>query len=869
MAFWNRLSNSFHRARLNRELQSEFMAHLAEIEADELRNGATREEARRNARSRFGNSTAHLENTSDRDLFVWLETFLQDTRYTLRQLRNAPGFTVTVVLLLALGIGVNASIFTLLNRIVLHSLPLPDPDRLVIILERLPGGGDSPPSWLDQRDLREQNHVLESVGAFAYNGSFLLRSGDETRHVIGAAVTPDYFSTMGVEPIAGRLFGHSEAQAGHDNVALLRADFWRSDFGSDPNILGKTIELNGAKCTIIGLLPASFRFPKDNAVVWMPLVPSALQARERGWHGFPLIGRLKHGVTLQQAHVDLDAIMQRLARQCSGDTDRTAVLFYPLQEWTVGQTSHRLSVLQCAALAIFLMACANVSSLLLARYSARRREFAMRSALGASAGRQIRQHLTESLILAGIGCLASIAVAWGGVRFLLHLYGPSLPRAGEVRPDFILVLFTIGLTIAGAIVFGIATALQSSSAEIESTLRESGRAAGSRKNAFIRKFLVAVQLACAVTLVCGAVELTRTFQNMMRVDPGVKVSNLLTMHVSLPETQYTSAAPTAKFFEHAVDRLNRLPGVESAASINMLPVEEAGCNGDVEVPGLPPHSSSFFAEFRWITGDYFRAMGIPLIRGRNFLPEELAGKTQAAIINETMARTLWHDRDPIGWKIKMGGTFTVVGIARDVRQTGLSYPARSEMYMTLPTFDEPLTEQSIVLRSTVAEDRLLPSIRRAIRGIEPNAAVFRVKTMHEVLADSVSYTRMTATLLFLFAVLALCIAAFGLYGVMSYVVGERMREFAIRLAVGAKPLQLVRMVLGQSIATLGVGLLLGLGGVALMSRLLTGLLFGVRAIDVSSMAISLLVLSGAALLGLIGPALKAIHVDPIDALREE
>lgn len=870
MSFWNRLVNSFGRSRINEDVESEFSAHLAELEVEEIGNGATPEQARRNAHARFGSHAAHREQTRETDLFVWLEAFLQDTRYTLRQLRRAAGFTSTAVLLLALGIGVNTAIFTLLNSIVLHSLPLPHPDRLVVMLEQLPGGGDSPPSWLDQRDLRQQNHVFESLAAYAYGGTFLLRSGDETRRVIGGAVTPAYFATLGVQPVAGRVFDPSEAEPGHDNVALMREDFWHSEFASDPNLLGKTIELNGRKCTVIGVLPKAFRFPYEDGVVWTPLVPSALQAKERGWHGFPMIGRLKPGVTLKQAHADLDAIMRRLSRQYpDADRDRTAVLLFPLQQWSVGRISDRLLLLQYAALAIFLMTCANVSSLLLARYSARRREFAMRSALGATAARQMRQHLTESLILAGAGCLFSVVVAWGGVRFLMHLYGTSLPRAAEVGVDLRLVLFTIGVTIAGAIAFGITTALHESRPELESTLREGSRAGGSRKSAALRKILVAVQIGCAVTLVCGAIELIQTFRNLMHVDSGVETSNLITMSISLPESEYTSGLRVSQFFERTIDQLNRLPGVKSAASINMLPIQQSGYNGDVEIPGLPPHPSSFFTEFRWITGDYLRTMGIPLVRGRNFLPEELAGKRPAVIINETMARTLWGDRNPVGWKVNMTPLFTVIGVTRDVRQAGLGAPVRSEMYMALPTMPEPLTQQSIAIRSTLPLEQLMPSVRRVIRNIDSGAAIFRVKTMQDVLADSVSYTRILAMLLLLFAILALVIAAFGLHGIMSYIVNERTREFAIRMAIGAKPAQLIGMVLGQSAVMLGAGVALGIGGVFLMSRALPALLYGVQRIDVPSLLVSIGVLAGAALLGLAIPSIRATRVDPIFALREE
>jgi predicted permease len=875
MSFWNRLFNTLRSGRLDNDLQREMETHLAKMQDDELRSGADADQARRSARLQFGNPGSYREETRERNLFAWLEIFLQDFRYTLRQLRNAPGFTLTTVLILALGIGVNVAIFTLLNSIVLHSLPLPNPGRLVIMLDRHSDGADSPPSWLDQQDFREQNHVFASLGAYSYDSNFLLQAGNETRPVGGSAVTPDYFSTLGVKPIAGRLFSAANSQPGQDNVALLREDFWRSQFGSDPEILGKTITLNGRKYTLIGILPKSFRFPRDGTVLWTPLVPTAFQRSDRGWHGFPMVGRLKPGVTLQQAHADLDPIMARMARTYpDADTDRNAVLLFPLREWNIGHTGERLLILQYAALAIFLMMCANVSSLVLARYSSRRREFAMRAALGASRMRLIRQHLTDALVLAASGCFLSAVIAWSGVRFLVHLYGNYLPRTSEIGFDSKLLLFGFGITILTATALGLTTALHENNRELESALRERSRAAGSRRSTKMRKILVAIQAACALTLVCGGIELVQSFRNLMQVNPGLDASHLLTMRVSLPESQYKTGASCSHFFVSLTDRLNHIPGVQSAASINMLPVQMSGTNGDVEVPGLPPHSSSFFAEYRWITGNYLRTMGIPLVRGRNFLPEELAGKRLAIIINETMARTLWKDRDPIGWTVKSepdfgGKVFTVIGIAHDVKQAGLNAPTRSEYYMALPTLDESWTEQSIAVRTTLNASEIMPAVRREVRKLDPGAAIFGIATMHEVIADSVSYTKMLSVLLSAFAALALIIAAFGLYGVMSYLVNERTRELAIRQALGATGLGLTKLVFRQSLAMLAGGLVLGALGAVLASRSLASMLYGMGRTGASSFFIAACVLLAAAVLGIAIPALRAAKVDPMQALRQE
>jgi putative ABC transport system permease protein len=872
MSFWSRFKNAVRPDALDVELQNEVETHIALIEADEIKRGASPEAARAYARQRFGNTMVHREVTRDRDLFAWVEQFVQDARFSIRQLARVPGFTLTTVLLLALGIGVNAAIFTLLNSVVLHSLPLPDADRLLVLLERMPGGGDSPPSWLDQKDFREQNHVLESLAAFSYGSSMLLRNGNETNRVVAGYVTPDYFSTMGVKPVAGRLFETSEAKAGSDAVVLVREDYWRTALNGDPAILGKQLEVNGRKCEVIGMLPESFRFPSDTAVVWAPLVPKPNETSNRGWHGFPLVGRLKPGVSMDQARTELSAIMKNLSQQYpNANTDRTAVNLYPMQRWKVGDAGDRLLVLQCAAFAVFLMTCANVSSLLLARYSSRRREFALRAALGASGFRQVRQHLTECLMLAGIGCVAGSGVAYGGVQFLLKLYGGGLPRANEIGVDARLIWFTVGVAMAGALAFGLTTAWHGRANGLELALREGGHLAGSRKGAIARKVLVAAQVACAVTLVSAAAELIRSFDQLTSVRTGIEMDNLLTMRVSLPDSKYTTAQRANEFLTSLIGRLNEAPGIASAAVINMLPIQQFGYNGDINVPGLPPHPSSFYTEFRWVAGDYLKTMGVPLVRGRNFQPEELSGQKNACIINQTLAKTLWGDRDPIGWSIGSKGPdgTTVVGVAQDVRQSGLNRPPGSELILPLSARNTPITEQSLVVRSKLAPSALTTVIRKEIAALDSEVALYRIKPMQEVVSDSVGYARITTTLLSMFAGLALLLAAFGLYGVMSYVVRERMREFAIRVAIGAGGAQLISMVVRQSMTMVGVGLATGLVGVISVKRVLPSLLAGVKGIDVVSVAASVGVLAAAAVVALVAPACRATRVDPILTLRQE
>jgi putative ABC transport system permease protein len=858
----------------------EFETHLAELKDELMKEGSTAEEARRAARLQFGNPIAYREQTRERDRLSWLGTFVQDLLYAIRQLKRSLSFAVVAVLLLALGIGVNLAIFTLLNAIVLNSLPLPNANRLVVLLDRHSDGGSSPPSWLDQQDFRAQSHVFDSLGAFDFRSTVLVQIGNEKLRVAGTPATPDYFTTLGVQPLAGRLFTATESQPGQNDVVLLREDFWHSQFGSDPAILGKTIGINGRTCTIVGILPRTFAFPTDNTVLWVPLVPSPLERNDRGWHGFPMVGRLKSGVSLAQAYANLNPIMLRLSVQYpKEDTDRTSVLLFPLHDWVVGsQTRERLLILQYAALVVFLMTCANVSNLVLARYSTRRREFAMRSALGASRFRLVRMRLTEALVLVITSGLASIALAWFGVRFLIYLYGSALPRTNEIGVNWQLLWFVLGIAVAAVFLLGLTNTLHSDQNQMESLLREGAGATGNRLSTKMRKILVTFQVACALALVSGSFQLLQSFRKLMDVNPGFDDSHLLTFHVALPESGYHDPVRINQFFSSLTDRLNHLAGVQTATSINLLPIQNAGYNGDVEIPGLPPHSPSFFAEYRWVTGDYLRTMGIPLVRGRDFLPEDLSAGHHVVIVNQTMARTLWGDRDPVGWTLKLkesekldGISFTVIGVAQDVHQAGLDIAPRSEMEMPLSTMPDPATEQVIALRTSLGSSAILPSVRRELDRLESNAVAFDVRTMQEVMdrSYSVSYARILSTLLSAFSVLALLIGAFGLYGVTSYLVTERHREMAIRLAIGASRSQITRFVLRQSSFMLGAGFIVGVLGALFLDRSLKSVMFGVSAVPVSALSLAACVLVIATAAGIAIPTLRATKIDPARSLRQE
>jgi predicted permease len=851
------------------ELRQEFETHLALIEDEERARGLTARQARERARSRFGNPLWHRERARDAVMAVWLDTFRQDVTIAARQLARRPGFAVSVVLLLGMGIGLNTGIFTVINSVVLRALPLPDPDRLIIVTERT-ARFETPTSWPDFLDLRDGNRVLDTAAAFTRSSNVVFRAGGDAKNIKGCGVTREYFSTLGVTPIAGRLFDASEAESGH-GVALVREDFWRAALDADPGIVGKAIAVNGTAVDVIGILPSWFRFPAADNVIWMPLLPRGKET-DRGWHGFSMVGRLRSNVTLAQAQDNLEMVMQRLALDFPEKNAGHHASVRRLQEWSLdGTVRDRLVVLQVAALVLCLMACANVSSLLLARFSTRRLEFSIRAALGASRLRQIRQHMTESMFLTAIGCVAAVGFAWSTVRFLVWLYGAQMPRAAEISPDWRLVgIVTLGAMLV-ALVLGVITALHQEAGNLETSIRESNRATGNPRAVLTRQMLVVSQVACAVVLLSVTGGVLQSLWSLLHVDIGIDRTHLLTMRINLPSAKYAAGADVGKFFEDAVNRVRSLPGVASAASINMLPIAEWGFNGNVQVEGLPARHPGFFAEYRWVTPEYFRTMGVLLTRGRLFSPEEIAGTRKAAVINETMARRLWDEKNPLGAHVRFDSPewITVVGVVRDVRQTGVTVPPSAEIFFPASTYTAPFPTWSLVVRSPMLTESLVPSIRRAVQSADQEAAIDRVKTMDDIVLDSVSNQRIVTTLLVLFGILALALAGLGIYSLVSYSVVVRTPELAIRAALGSTPAALVQLVGRQGLALIAIGLALGAAATFPVVTALAKSLFGINRIGLSvfTSVVATVLMTGS--LATLIPAARTARLDLLHALRQE
>jgi len=864
-----RVWNLFRQRRIDREIRQEMETHLAFIEDEAKAAGTGPEAARRTAVLRFGNRSFYQEETREANLVTWLDDLLRDSRFAGRQLLRDPGFAAAAVLLLGLGIGVNAAIFTVVRSVILRPLPLPEPERLMSVLEKA-GQFETPVSWPDLVDLQRDNGVFESSAGFM-RSTFVFQDTGDALTLHGSRATPGFFTTLGVQPVAGRFFDASESVDGADRVALVREDFWRSALNAEPEILRRTIRLDGRATRVIGILPAYFRFPAEDTVVWMPLVPAGA-LKNRGFHAVSMVGRMKPGVTFPQAQTDLEAIMDRLRRVYPEQNSGRHAKVMPFQAWSLDKRLRdRLLVLQVAALALFLMACANVSSLLLARQSARRREFDIRLAIGSARGRQIRQHLTETLMLTGAGCVAAVGFAAAGVRLLLRLYAEQLPRASEIAPDWKLVAGVIGLSILGAIALSLATALHNRPDASRLASGSSSRTSADRAGVTTRKLLVVFQLSCSVLLLASTALTLETFRALLRVDVGFDRTRLTTMRIQLPVEKHKTGAEIGKRFERIASTVSATPGVRAAAAVNMLPVAQWGFNGNVNVEGLQAEHRGFFAEYRWVTQDYFRTMGIPLVRGRQFLPEELSGQQKAAMINQTMARQLWGDRDPIGAHINMFSPewITVVGIVRDIRQSGVTVPASAEVFLPAPTFGIAAPSWSMLVRSDLPANALLPAIRAAIRSEDPEIAVDRVKAMDEVITDTVSAQRIVTMLLLGFAALAIVLASLGLYSVLTFLVTARMPELAVRAALGGTPGSLVLLVGREGLALVAIGLAAGIVAMFPLQPVLKRFILDVGPLTAPVAGAVALLLLSVGLTAAALPAWRASRVDPMRVLRGE
>jgi len=809
-----------------------------------------------------------------------MNTLLQDLRYGARMLLKKPGFTLIAVITLALGVGANTAIFSVVNAVVLRPLPYRDPDRLVHVYRMQPPVERSPVSVPAYLDFAAQQQVFESFASH-YGETFNFTDVDEAERVIGRRVTANFFELFGVSPARGRFFLPADDNADSARVAVISDGLWRRRFGGDDNAVGQTIKLNGEAYTVVGVAPPQFQFPR-RVEIW---TPARLLGRggDRTSNFLMMIRRLKDGVTKEQAQAQMNQIAAALARQYPSH-NKLSILLSPMLEEQVRDIRTTLWVLLGAVGFVLLIACANVANLLLARSSARAREFAVRAALGAGRFRIARQLLTESILLALLGGASGILLAFWGVALLVAAAPANLPRVSEARVDAWALGFTLVISLLTGFVFGLAPAWQSSKAGLNEALKEGARGAGvSLSQAWLRRVLVIAEIALSLVLLVGASLLIGSLKRLAQVNPGFETNNLLTADINYPRRP-ASAYPKGEdgerlrlqergdFLRAIEQTVATLPGVQSVGVINDLPVTgDSASAGTFRIEGDPNVSwaNDPQAEWKSVTPNYFNAIGIPLLRGRAFSEQDTSQSPATILINETLARRFFPGKDPIGKRlIAFNSPREIVGVVGDARQGALNLPPSPEIYF--PNAQRAFGQQvSLVVRTNADPASLGDAVRRAAQSVNPDAPVFRVRTMREVIAGSIAQERFNTILMTLFAVVAMLLAAIGLYGVMAYSVTQRTREIGIRVAFGARRADVLRLVIRQGLRLVALGLALGLMAALALTRLMKKLLFEVSATDPMTFAGVALLLALVALLACWIPARRAAKVDPMVALRCE
>ena len=811
-----------------------------------------------------------------------MHNLLQDIRYGLRSLLRTPGVSCLAVIALALGIGANSAVFSIVNAVLIRPLPYPDAGHLVAIWENKVSRGVVTRAWLspaDYRDFREQNQVFQQMGAFRTQSS-VLTGKQLPERVETASVSPGIFDVLSTKPVLGRVFAADEDQPGKNAVIVLSDGLWRRRFGADPDILGSTLDLDGASYKVVGIAPRGFHLPESTSELWIPYTPEPRELAKRGLRTLTVIARLKPGVTPRQAEIGMQAIARRI-EETSPDTNAGySAIVVPLSEQITGDIRPTLWTLMGAVVFILLIACVNVANLLLARASTREKEMAVRTSLGADPARIVRQLLTESVLLALIGGAAGLLLAEWSISILVKLAPSNLPRIGEISLDWRVLAFTLAVSAATGIVFGLAPALESSRVDLNSGLKTSGRSAsGHRGRSRMRDSLVVCQMACCLALLISAGLLVRSLVRLGQVNPGFRADHVLTMQIALPPARYPGNK-VKNFYRQLLDRVTALPGVQSAGLCRFLPLTGNDASANFQIEGQPVLASADQprAKFRAAGGEYFAALRIPLLRGRLFNSSDDERTPKAVIINQSAARLYWPNEDPVGKRILSGFDqdqwSTIIGVVGNVKHAGLDAETNPETYyhfLQIPPEAVGVAEATMALaiRTNMAPEAMISAVRNEVHALDPGQPVFDVRTMEDVVNGSVAQPRFRTLLLSVFAGLALLLAAVGLYGVMAYSVTQRSNELGVRMALGAEPGQILKLVVGHALVLAAIGLAIGLTLALLCARLMSGLLFGIGATDLASFGISCLVVLSVAALASFVPALRATRIHPIAALRAE
>jgi len=814
-----------------------------------------------------------------------METLIKDIRYAIRSLIKRPSFTAIAVITLALGIGANTAIFSVVNATLLRPLPFKDPDRIVMAwgyLPKLAHTSDKFPSSAgNYLGLVKQTQTLEQLAAFR-QWSWQLTHAGEPEQLQGVRVSANFFEALGAKPALGQTFMPEQDQEGSAPVAIISHRLWQREFSGDKTVVGKSLTLNGRTATVVGVMPRDFEFPGGANMIpglqfatkndiWMPLAMDDQERKNQGSLNLALLGRLKPGVTINQAENELRTIEASLPLGTIGYT----VNLIPLQKQMVGNIQRLLLVLLATVVFVLLIACANVANLLLARASSRRKEMAIRGALGAGRGRIIRQLLTESMLLSAVGGLVGFLIAIWGTPLLVSFIPEKVPRIHEINVDLRVLGFAFLISILTGIVFGLAPALQASRIDLNESLKESARGTtgGLRQNR-LRAFLIVSEVSLAVILMIGAALLTKSFVRLIDVKPGFDPSQTLSMEVSLPTlppSKYESDQEQAAFFQQVLDRLNHSPGVTAAGAVLSLPLTGAEESTDIFIEGRPKSADQRpNADYTIVTPRFFETLRIPLLRGRQFTDLDRQDAPGVIIINDALAQRYWPNEDPLGKSLTVGFEKTpreIVGIVATIKQTTLIAGGRQAMY--LPHLQRPTGGMSIVVRTNGDPMSLVGLARTQVHAVDQSIPVTNIRTMDEIFSASVAQQRFSMLLVGLFGSLALVLAAIGIYGVMAYTVTQRKHEIAVRMALGAKSSQVWQMVLKDGLVLASLGVVIGLGGAFALTRLMSTLLFEVKPTDVQTFATVSALLIFVATAACLVPARRATKVDPLVALRCE
>jgi putative ABC transport system permease protein len=809
-----------------------------------------------------------------------MHTLWQDLRYGFRTLLQRPGFTAVAALTLALGIGANTAIFSVVNGVLLRSLSFPEPDRLVMLWEAGDRTRTNHISHKNFIDWRTQSRSFEYVSAHTgrWGGPETVIGGSEPVRAYVVGVYRDFFNVFGVAPLAGRTFAPEESNYGTVPVAVVSHRFWQRNLGASPDLADQKLTISGRSFQVIGVMPPGFSFPQDTDV-WFSREQLYQDTSDRSSHNFAGVARLKPAVTLAQAQAEMTALARRIVEQDPSDKAHHDVNVITLKDQLTGPVQTALVVLLVAVGFVLLIACANVANLLLARAVGRQKEIAIRTALGASRLRVVRQLLTESLLLAVLGGALGLLLAFWLISALISLGPTTIPRLDEIRIDGRTLAFTLSVSLLTSFVFGLVPALRASKPDLNEALKEGGRTTGG-SSGFVRGTLVVAEIAMTLVLLVGAGLLIKSLWRVLEVNPGFRADNVLTMEVSLPQSEYTDGNRRIAFYRQLFERVKTLPGVEVAGMVNNLPMGGVDINGQFGISGRPRDQFGY-ASFRVIGPDYFRALNIPLIKGRYFTEQDNEAAEPVAIISQSVAEASFKNEDPIGQRVlSVNDAFTreefeqqehwpkIVGVVGDVKHFGLERRNSADLYVCYMQRPRRTGDMTVVVRSKGETTNLASAVRQEVKAIDKNLPV-SFGAMEQVFARSTANRRYNVILLGVFAALALLLAVVGIYGVMSYAVTQSTREIGIRLALGAQSRDVLKLVLGQGLVLTLLGVGIGLAGALALTRLMANLLYGVTATDPMIFTTVSLLMVIVALIACYVPARRAMKVDPMVALRYE